>query len=52
MIIDQEELFLLMSVFSQAFFALMGCHFMSFSLLPAWHDLKLLRINQKIISVL
>ena len=31
------RLFLLMSVLPQAFFTLVGSHFMSFSLFPAWH---------------
>jgi len=31
-------LFLLMSVFSQAFFALVGRHLMSLLLFPAWHN--------------
>ncbi len=37
---SHNALFLLMSVFSQTFFALVGCHLMSFSLFSAWHGLS------------
>ena len=36
-------LFLLVSVFSQAFFALVGRHLMSFFFFPAWHNKFILK---------
>ncbi|MFO8129742.1 MAG: hypothetical protein R6T99_07600 [Bacteroidales bacterium] len=36
--IMQLPLFLLVSVFSQAFFTLVRRHLMSFPFFPAWHD--------------
>jgi len=38
LVINQKKLFLLLvTVFSQAFFALVRRHFMSFSFLSTWH---------------
>jgi len=35
-----NQLFLFMTIFSQAFFALVSGHFMSLSFLTAWHNLS------------
>jgi len=35
--IAKKLLFLFMTVLPQAFFPLVGCHFMAFSFLSAWH---------------
>ena len=41
----QTLFFLLMSILSQSFFALMRGHLVSFSFFSAWHDLMRLNIN-------
>ena len=41
----KKSLFLLVSVLSQAFFALVGRHFVSFVFFTVWHDIKILLVD-------
>jgi len=46
-----KRLFLLMSVFTQAFFSLVSSHLVPFSFFTAWHNLQVYYFNFALIVV-